>query len=97
MSTVSQVGPPYGPGNETCGPLFGRDAPQFHVMDLSCAENDPNGPFYDPKHGVYHLFHQDALGQLVLELVHLSQSHISRAKHGLLRPLELVLNLFEPI
>ena len=34
----------------------------FHVRDLTCGLNDPNGPVYDPKHGVYHLFYQDHLG-----------------------------------
>jgi len=32
---------------------------QYHVGDLSCAENDPNGPVYDERHGMYHLFYQD--------------------------------------
>jgi sucrose-6-phosphate hydrolase SacC (GH32 family) len=32
--------------------------PHFHVMDHTCDENDPNAPFYDAKHGVYHLFYQ---------------------------------------
>ena len=32
--------------------------PRFHVMDRSCDENDPNAPFFDAKHGVYHLFYQ---------------------------------------
>eukprot|EP00294_Goniomonas_avonlea_P016037 CAMPEP_0114543504 /NCGR_PEP_ID=MMETSP0114-20121206/2390_1 /TAXON_ID=31324 /ORGANISM="Goniomonas sp, Strain m" /LENGTH=606 /DNA_ID=CAMNT_0001727845 /DNA_START=18 /DNA_END=1838 /DNA_ORIENTATION=+ len=60
---ATAAGPPYGPGHEECGPLFGRDAPQFHVRDTSCAENDPNGPFYDATHGVYHLFYQDHLAE----------------------------------
>ena len=37
---------------------FGRAAPQFHVRDLSCGENDPNGPVFDPVHGVVHHFYQ---------------------------------------
>ena len=33
---------PCGPGNQMCPPgPFGNTAPQFHVRDLSCAENDP--------------------------------------------------------
>ena len=32
------------------------DPPQFHVMDKTCDENDPNAPFY--LNGVYHLFYQ---------------------------------------
>jgi len=35
---------PCAPGNQMCPPgPFGRDTPQFHVRDLSCGENDPNG------------------------------------------------------
>ena len=51
--TTSQVCPPG---------AFGRDAPQFHVRDASCGENDPNGPVYDPVHGVYHLHYQNHVG-----------------------------------
>ena len=32
--------------------------PQYHVMDPFCDENDPNAPFFDPMHGIYHLFYQ---------------------------------------
>ena len=36
--------------------------PKFHVMDQnSCLMNDPNGPLYDPRHGMYHVFFQDHL------------------------------------
>ena len=46
------------PGCEYCGVPYG-DAPQFHLMDQQgCAENDPNGPVYDPVHGVIHHFYQ---------------------------------------
>eukprot|EP01050_Picozoa_sp_SAG11_P009122 SAG11_NODE_839_length_6916_cov_7.427314_1_plen_93_part_00 len=34
-------------------------APNFHVMGTTCSENDPNGPFFDPVHKMYHLFYQD--------------------------------------
>ena len=34
----------------------------YHIRDLTCGLNDPNGPVYDPKHGMYHLFYQDHLG-----------------------------------
>jgi len=51
---------PCGPGNDQCGKPF-TNAPKFHVMDKSCGENDPNGPFYDPVHSMYHLFYQDHL------------------------------------
>lgn len=54
------VGGPCGPGREQCGPLF-PVMPKFHIKDDSCDENDPNGPFYDPVHGIYHLFFQDHL------------------------------------
>ena len=54
---------PCGPGNQVCPPgPFGRSAPQFHVRDASCGENDPNGPVYDPVHGVYHLHYQNHVG-----------------------------------
>jgi len=54
---------PCGPGNQVCPPgLFGDDTPQFHVRDASCGENDPNGPSFDPVHGVYHLHYQNHVG-----------------------------------
>lgn len=50
-------GPCY-PGNEYCGLPF-TNAPQFHLMDQhGCEENDPNGPVFDPVHGVVHHFYQ---------------------------------------
>ena len=30
----------------------------YHVMDASCRMNDPNGPVYDSRHKMYHLFFQ---------------------------------------
>jgi sucrose-6-phosphate hydrolase SacC (GH32 family) len=51
---------PCGPGNDQCGPPqdpAGR--PLFHIKDLTCDENDPNFPFYDEVHGMYHLMYQD--------------------------------------
>ena len=60
---------PCGPGNQRCAPVTGpggftrrHGVPQFHVMDRSCGEQDPNGPIYDPVHKVYHLFYQAHLG-----------------------------------
>jgi len=46
------------PGNDYCGAPF-KDAPMFHLMDQhGCGENDPNGPVFDPVHGVIHHFYQ---------------------------------------
>jgi sucrose-6-phosphate hydrolase SacC (GH32 family) len=50
--------PVCGPGHEECGPAFGPTTPQFHVRDNSCGMNDPNGPFWDARHGYYHMFYQ---------------------------------------
>eukprot|EP00041_Stephanoeca_diplocostata_P021593 m.504556 g.504556 ORF g.504556 m.504556 type:complete len:649 (+) comp21862_c0_seq7:117-2063(+) len=50
-------GPCY-PGNEYCAAPF-QNAPMYHLMDQhGCAENDPNGPVFDPVHGVIHHFYQ---------------------------------------
>lgn len=50
-------GPCY-PGNEFCGQPF-QNAPAYHLMDQhGCGENDPNGPVFDPVHGVIHHFYQ---------------------------------------
>ena len=54
---------PCGPGNELCGAPFGVGAPRFHIMDRSCGNNDPNAPFFDKRHGVYHIFFQDHLSK----------------------------------
>jgi beta-fructofuranosidase len=34
----------------------------YHIRDLTCGLNDPNGPVYDAAHGVYHLFYQAHIG-----------------------------------
>jgi hypothetical protein len=34
-----------------------------HVRDATCGMNDPNGPFFDPVHNMYHLFYQDHIGR----------------------------------
>ena len=53
---------PCGPGNDQCGPPADESLrPRFHVMDLTCKENDPNFPFYDEVRGMYHLMYQDHL------------------------------------
>lgn len=49
---------PCEPGREFCGEPF-ANAPVYHLMDQhGCGENDPNGPIYDPVHGVLHHFYQ---------------------------------------
>lgn len=53
---------PCAPGNSDCNASSPPPLPRYHVIDYSCGENDPNGPCYDEKHGVYHLFYQDHLG-----------------------------------
>ena len=44
---------PCGPGNAQCNASAPPPLPRYHVMDYSCAENDPNGPCYDEHHGIY--------------------------------------------
>ncbi len=51
---------PCGPGNDQCGPAL-TGGPKYHITDQSCGMNDPNGPFFDVVHGVYHVFYQDHL------------------------------------
>ena len=43
--------------NEQCGAPPSQ-GPAFHMMDTSCSISDPNGPFYDPLHKLYHIFYQ---------------------------------------
>ena len=64
-------GPCY-PGNEQCAaPQAG--APQFHLVDEhGCGLNDPNGPFWDPVHGVAHVFYQ----------IHLAETAVSKQGRG---------------
>jgi sucrose-6-phosphate hydrolase SacC (GH32 family) len=54
------VSGPCMPGHEFCGEPFPKDSsPAFHLMDQhGCGENDPNGPVFDPVHGVIHHFYQ---------------------------------------
>ena len=57
----SAAATPYG----DCATSFPKtNTPQYHVMDRSCDENDPNAPFFDAVHGVFHLFYQKHCGQL---------------------------------
>ena len=47
------------PGCDQCTAApFDNTSPQFHIRDLSCGENDPNFPLYDPLHKLYHHFWQ---------------------------------------
>ena len=48
--------------NQACGPRK-QGGPQFHFRDPTCGMNDPNGPFFDARHGLYHLFYQDHIGR----------------------------------
>ena len=66
-----------GPANQQCctggshssdggagtSPCTTSPTPQYHIKDSSCAMNDPNGPFYDPQHRIYHVFWQAHLAQ----------------------------------
>eukprot|EP01052_Picozoa_sp_SAG31_P039954 SAG31_NODE_5666_length_2394_cov_1.342919_1_plen_672_part_10 len=46
--------------NQICGPMAFKYT--FHLSDQhGCGLNDPNGPFFDPIHGMYHLMYQDHL------------------------------------
>ncbi|CAE7947125.1 CWINV4 [Symbiodinium sp. KB8] len=47
---------PCAPGNDRC--IGSSPTYTFHLADPTCDINDPNGPFYDPVHGVYHNFYQ---------------------------------------
>ena len=52
------------PGCDQCTAApFDNTSPQFHIRDLSCGENDPNFPLYDPLHKLYHHFYQDHLAE----------------------------------
>ena len=68
LADCTKCGPdalPCGPGNDICVSPGAKNKAQytFHLSDVSCAINDPNGPFYDARHGVYHLFYQDHLAE----------------------------------
>eukprot|EP00935_MAST-01C_sp_MAST-1C-sp1_P001660 g1660.t1 len=51
---------PCSPDNQRCGQKFDPgSSPQYHLQDQhGCNENDPNGPVFDPVHGVIHQFYQ---------------------------------------
>eukprot|EP00729_Bicosta_minor_P028725 gene28725-30979_t len=63
---------PCGPSTSSqCGQPRPRSSPQYHIRDESCAMNDPNGPFYDELHGMYHLMNGPVWGHVVSrDLVH---------------------------
>eukprot|EP01043_Picozoa_sp_COSAG02_P037682 COSAG02_NODE_2846_length_7905_cov_14.993378_9_plen_652_part_01 len=58
--------------SQPCGPTAQRCSrtgwpaalrPVYHVKDLTCVESDPNGPFWDAKHRMYHLFYQVSVSE----------------------------------
>ena len=56
---------PCGPSAQRCSPTDwpASARPVYHLKDLSCGESDPNGPFWDAKHKMYHLFYQVSIGE----------------------------------
>lgn len=54
---------PCAPGNQQCVNPGSTVDYTFHLDDAYCDINDPNGPFYDQTHGVYHLFYQIHLAE----------------------------------
>ena len=60
LTMLTHAGPivPCGPEHQKC--IAAADKPKytFHLADPTCDINDPNGPMYDPVHGVYHNFYQ---------------------------------------
>ena len=48
-----------GPDFSQCAPAPLRGSPFYHIGDETCGCSDPNAPFYDPIHKIYHLFYQD--------------------------------------
>jgi beta-fructofuranosidase len=63
LNCFNETGLPCGEcraGCEQCGPAFEPGTvPMFHVRSNSCFINDPNAPFYDEMHGLYHLMWQE--------------------------------------
>jgi len=53
---VNCTGGPCSPANQKC--IGNPPKYTFHLNDPTCDINDPNGPFYDPVHGLYHNFYQ---------------------------------------
>jgi sucrose-6-phosphate hydrolase SacC (GH32 family) len=47
-----------GPGNDRCKQHVATQY-VFHLSDQTCAINDPNGPFYDEVHGMYHNMYRE--------------------------------------
>eukprot|EP00912_Choanoflagellata_sp_UC4_P000980 UC4_evm2s607 len=53
--------------NQKCSTGSAGPTPQYHLQDREghCGMNDPNGPFFDPRHNLFHLFFQDHIGRPV--------------------------------
>ena len=49
---------PCGPSHPLCFVAPKKPTFAFHLADPTCVINDPNGPFYDPVHRLYHTFYQ---------------------------------------
>lgn len=49
---------PCGPLHQKCVAAPDKPTYKFHLADPTCDINDPNGPMYDPVHGMYHNFYQ---------------------------------------
>jgi len=58
--TDAKGGPvvPCGPAHQQCIADADKPTYAFHLADPTCDINDPNGPMYDPVHGLYHNFYQ---------------------------------------
>ena len=49
---------PCGPNHQLCIASPSKPTYTFHLADPTCDINDPNGPFWDPVHSMYHNFYQ---------------------------------------
>ena len=49
---------PCGPAHPLCAKSPTKPTYKYHLADPTCDINDPNGPFYDPVHKLYHNFYQ---------------------------------------
>ena len=76
---------PCAPGNDICASALGVKANvsvlHYHLTDRrGCSINDPNGPFYDEAHRVYHNFYQVGWARLTAPLM----SKFKAAVHSIL-------------